>query len=243
MNKITQLLQAIWKRSKPLLEKVWALLNRTAKRLIEQARRKLKKTFSTKRNRRRGIYAGGLFIITLLIFLLLSSHASSQHQQHLLEDRLNDRTKKLIELNNALQTVKKQKADTDSQLKQKAQQQQDLENQIKDLNDKLQAKLNGQDLAQRVASAVVPKASAASLEGCGDNFYANFIYSHESGCKLINPNGSGCDGIGQACPSSKIYAACPNMDYACQNAWFTNYANKYGGWAGAYQFWLNNHWW
>lgn len=92
-----------------------------------------------------------------------------------------------------------------------------------------------QSSTDNLANSVVP--------GCGDNAQANFIYMHESGCRLIAPNGSGCDGIGQACPASKIYNACPNMDYACQNAFFTNYANRYGGWAGAYTFWIANSWW
>ena len=30
------------------------------------------------------------------------------------------------------------------------------------------------------------------------------------------------------------------VDYNCQDAYFTNYAmNRYGGWEGAYSFWVN----
>lgn len=132
------------------------------------------------------------------------------------------------------------------QLDQKAK---DQEKQIQDLNGQLQAKRAEQEsIASAAARAATftSRASAAPIKsgavaGCGDNFYANFIYMHESGCRTVNPNGSGCDGIGQACPASKI-AHCGG-DYACQNAWFTAYAQKYGGWEGAYQFWLANHWW
>ncbi len=84
--------------------------------------------------------------------------------------------------------------------------------------------------------------STSAVTDCGDNFYANYIYMHESGCRTSNPNGSGCDGIGQACPAFKVLGPC-GYDYACQNQWFTAYAAKYGGWAGAYNFWLQNRWW
>lgn len=89
---------------------------------------------------------------------------------------------------------------------------------------------------------VVPASTV--IAGCGDNSYANFIYMHESGCSLYNPNPtSGACGLGQAYPCSKLEVACPAMDYACENAYFNNYANKYGGWAGSYAFWVANSWW
>jgi hypothetical protein len=90
--------------------------------------------------------------------------------------------------------------------------------------------------------SVAPPAPAVTVSGCGDNFYANYIYTHESGCNTSALNSIGCYGIGQACPASKI-AQC-GADYACQNAWFTQYAiSAYGGWAGAYNHWVNYHWW
>lgn len=81
------------------------------------------------------------------------------------------------------------------------------------------------------------------VPNCGDNTYANYIYMHESGCSTTIVNYLGCVGIGQACPGSKLYVACPNLDYACENAYFTAYAAKYGGWYGSYLFWTQNHWW
>lgn len=78
--------------------------------------------------------------------------------------------------------------------------------------------------------------------GCGDNPYASYIYSKESGCRTTARNASGCYGIGQACPGSKI-AHC-GSDYACQNAWFTNYAiQRYGSWENAYNFHKTRGWW
>ena len=87
-----------------------------------------------------------------------------------------------------------------------------------------------------------PVAPPPASSGCGDNEYAHFIYMHESGCSTTALNSIGCYGIGQACPASKI-AYC-GSDYACQNEFFTQYANsRYGGWAGAYQAWLAQGWW
>jgi hypothetical protein len=92
-------------------------------------------------------------------------------------------------------------------------------------------------------AAVQPSAPALSAgsSGCGDNEYAHFIYAHESGCRTTAMSPNGCYGIGQACPASKL-AYC-GADYACQNAFFTAYAGKYGGWAGAYAFWTAHGWW
>jgi len=89
--------------------------------------------------------------------------------------------------------------------------------------------------------APAPAVQTAPVSGCGDNSYANYIYMHESGCRTTASSANGCYGIGQACPASKI-AYC-GADYACQNAYFTSYANKYGGWAGAYSFWVSHGWW
>lgn len=84
-----------------------------------------------------------------------------------------------------------------------------------------------------VGTSIVPN--------CGDNQYANFIYMHESGCNTGAVNALGCRGIGQACPGSKLPCG---ADYGCQNDYFTNYANSvYGGWIGAYSFWVAHGWW
>lgn len=78
--------------------------------------------------------------------------------------------------------------------------------------------------------------------GCGDNFYANFIYSHESGCRTNAVNPIGACGVGQALPCSKM--GCSLSDYACQDRFFTNYAlSVYGSWANAYAHWLAHSWW
>ena len=71
-----------------------------------------------------------------------------------------------------------------------------------------------------------------------------FIFNHESGNNPKRWNSEGCVGLGQACPASKLLAVCPNLDYDCEVVFFTNYANsRYGGWQGAYAYWLAHHWW
>lgn len=90
-----------------------------------------------------------------------------------------------------------------------------------------------------------PTLADTTVNNCGDNQYAHFIYEHESGCTLNDPNpDSGACGIGQAWPCSKLTDACPNLDYACENTFFNNYAiTTYGSWQQAYNFWLSNSWW
>lgn len=106
--------------------------------------------------------------------------------------------------------------------------------------------------AERIAEAkvqVTQVASAApvavvSTTNCGDNVYKQYIYQHESGCRTDARNSIGCLGIGQACPGSKILNVCPDLNFACQDAWFSNYAiSRYGSWANAYAFWIANRWW
>lgn len=78
---------------------------------------------------------------------------------------------------------------------------------------------------------------------CGDNWYANWIYMHESSCRLDAKNSIGCVGIGQDCNGALI-RDCPNLDYPCQNAFFTRYMQaRYGSWQSAYEFWVSRHWW
>jgi type II secretory pathway pseudopilin PulG len=107
----------------------------------------------------------------------------------------------------------------------------------KELEKKLQAKLS----IPKVYAESTPKPSQVASTNCGDNQYKSYIYSHESGCRTTALNSIGCRGIGQACPGTKL--PCGD-DFACQDAYFSNYAvTRYGSWEKAYNFWLTNHWW
>lgn len=77
----------------------------------------------------------------------------------------------------------------------------------------------------------------------GDYGYVDYIISRESGW---NPNAqnasSGAGGLPQALPYSKT--GCVWGDAVCQLGWATSYAdNRYGSWAGAYDFWVAHSWW
>lgn len=68
------------------------------------------------------------------------------------------------------------------------------------------------------------------------------IYMRESGCRPWAYNSSGCRGIGQACPGSKL--PCDDYDFWCQHEWFEGYAfSRYGSWEAAWAFWQSRHWW
>jgi len=79
----------------------------------------------------------------------------------------------------------------------------------------------------------------------GDYGYVNYIVSRESNWNPAALNGSGCAGLGQACPGSKLAAVCPGWQSnpVCQLRYFSGYASKYGGWGGAYNYWLSHHYW
>jgi len=75
---------------------------------------------------------------------------------------------------------------------------------------------------------------------------ADYIISHESGWRVNATNAGGCAGLGQACPGSKLAAACPNWqtDPVCQMGFFNSYAvGRYGSWNAAYETWLSQRWW
>lgn len=105
-----------------------------------------------------------------------------------------------------------------------------------------------QAAAEAAAAAAAPKVTYAPVEiptlSGGDAEYKLFIYNHESGNNPTRRNGSGCLGLGQACPGQKLLNVCPSLDYACEDAFFTNYAlSRYGSWAGAYAFWVAHRYW
>lgn len=76
------------------------------------------------------------------------------------------------------------------------------------------------------------------------NYYKSWIYNEESGNDPTRYNTEGCLGLGQACPASKLLIVCPTMDYACEDAWFTNYMEqRYTTWYNAYIWHINHGWW
>jgi hypothetical protein len=99
-------------------------------------------------------------------------------------------------------------------------------------------------LASKVIEPSKPKtAPSVPKQATGSEAEAKmFIYMKESGNRPEARNAGGCRGLGQACPGSKL--PCSDSDYACQDAWFTNYCiSRYGTWVNAKAFWLSHSWW
>lgn len=149
------------------------------------------------------------------------------------------------QLNTQLYKAKTQEVNDQKDKASSQQQIQQLQQDKTNLQQQLQAKAEVKSKLTLVADAVKSVVSpVAYADGCGDNQYSSYIYSHESGCSTNITNSEGCIGIGQACPASKLIAACPSLDYACENTFFTTYAvARYGSWEGAYNAWLSQHWW
>jgi hypothetical protein len=104
-------------------------------------------------------------------------------------------------------------------------------------------KKQAEEKAKQMEAVVVSVAPAPTVvSGCGDNELAHYIYMKEPTCNTSATNSIGCYGIGQDC-NSVLRTQC-GSDYGCQNDFFNKYAvRRYGSWQGAYNFWLDHHWW
>jgi hypothetical protein len=73
--------------------------------------------------------------------------------------------------------------------------------------------------------------------------YVDYIVSKESGWNPSATNSSsGACGLVQALPCSKVPGG--GYDPVANLTWGNGYAvGRYGSWAEAYNFWVNNHWW
>lgn len=170
-----------------------------------------------------------------------------------LEQKFNQVQSELEKTNSQLESTVQNKEQVNQQ-NQELQKQLDELNKIKsDLERQLQAR---QAEKQRIAN-VAPKqaqASPVSVTGTKSDWlrasgipesqwqYVDYIVSKESSW---NPNAvnksSGACGLAQALPCSKIGANWNDPVVALK--WQYNYVNaRYGGYAGAYNFWLKNKW-
>ena len=121
---------------------------------------------------------------------------------------------------------------------------QEAENKRQQEANRLQA-LEAQKQQEQVQVSTMAQNTPVTPTNGSDNEYKLYIYNHESGNNPARYNSSGCLGLGQACPASKLLAVCPVItDYACQDAFFTNYAlARYGSWEAALAFWQAHRWW
>lgn len=154
-----------------------------------------------------------------------------------LNKQLDQRTREIRNIGIELEKLNEQQ-----KLDQTKAQQIELQKQIDDLRQRVEAK-KALEAAQIAQTPTFPPAPVAQASGsCGewmaqagvtDMASASIIINRESGC---NPNAvnksSGAYGIPQALPASKI-AHC-GSNPVCQIQWMQDYVNRrYGGWAGA----------
>jgi uncharacterized protein YabE (DUF348 family) len=140
------------------------------------------------------------------------------------------------------------------------------QNGLKSVTYKIEMK-NGQEISRQAIQSVVLQPAVNQVEAVGtksnapaynangsheewmraagiapENFaYAEFLVARESGW---NPNAvnrsSGACGLPQALPCSKLGPNWNNPVVAL--SWMNGYVGRYGGWAGAYEFWQSHHW-
>ncbi len=88
---------------------------------------------------------------------------------------------------------------------------------------------------------------AAAGIAASDYGYVNYIVDKESHWNPLSKNtSSGATGLCQALPGSKMASAGSDWETnpITQLRWCNSYAvGRYGGWAEAFIFWENNHWW
>lgn len=192
--------------------------------------------------------------IALIGFIVLGVTNIRQSNQKIefQEIELKSNEVKLKQLNEKYDQVLQEKTNTEQEKQDHLKKIDELEKERQRLEAELQAKrektrLEQEKLAEASRKATAtPKASASAIKPVGGkcntgNPYKDFIYYKESSCNPGSVNSIGCRGIGQACPGTKL--PCGN-DFACQDAWFSNYAiQRYGSWESAYNFWLRNNWW
>lgn len=169
-------------------------------------------------------------VFAAILYTMIAGHTYEAKQRIQLE-------KTYSQLEKTQQQLLKTKATSADEQKQKDQQIQELNNQLKSTQQQLEAKRNSATVYAAPAPAPV------AVSGCGDNFYKQFIYQHESGCSTaaINPSSGSC-GLGQAWPCSKL--PCSLSDWVCQDNFFNNYAiARYGSWEAAYYYWVSHRNW
>ena len=188
-----------------------------------------------------------LLAIALIGFVWLgvANISSSNNKLKVRDIQLQSKQSDLLQLENKFNLLNKeleQKNLDASKVKELEDQKIQLQEQLDKAQSDLQAKAKRQaDEKQRLAVAAQNASGTTKVSAASGNFYKDFIYHHESGNRTTAVNSLGCRGIGQACPGTKL--PCGD-DYACQDAWFTNYAmQRYGSWENAYNFWVANRWW
>ena len=192
------------------------------------------------------IWATLVVVILLTVGLIGLRHIDKLNDGiKLKEIEIQDNSVKLKLLDKKYDELNKDLEKTGADKQKLEQDLQNLQEERLRLEKALQAKVRQKE-ADRLAQAQkavkqavsTPKAYASSCDSA-----KACIYQKESGNNpgAINKSSGAC-GLGQAWPCGKM--KCSLSDYACQDAFFTNYAvTRYGSWEQAWAFWQNHRWW
>lgn len=165
-----------------------------------------------------------------------------------------------VELKNLNTELEKEKADKNASQENI----QKLEQEKKDLEAQLQAKIEQKSKIAQAAKDALNKATftqtayaattvaysgshadwmASAGIAPGDYTYVEYIVSHESGWNpsAVNASSGAC-GLGQQLPCGK-WAGAWNDPVAALVAMQGYALGRYGSWASAYNYWITNHWW
>lgn len=203
----------------------------------------------------------GTILVGTFSYVAYTDGVSIWRDLHKQEQEIQQLNVEYKELDKELDQTKEVKEKSQEEVQKLEEEKQQLEEERKRLERELQAKREAQSriaaastrvintaTATQTASAAAPAPANGARSGCGDNSYAAYIYGQESGgrvtgnCDTTATNAGGCYGIGQDC-NGALRGQC-GASYACQNAFFNNYAlSRYGSWAAAFNFHKANGWW
>ncbi len=183
-----------------------------------------------------------VILVVGFIGLGVANRVQADHKVKIQDIQLKSKQSDLIQLENKFDLLNKeleQKNIDAEKAKQLETEKADLQKQLEKAQSDLQAKAKAKADTQAKIAQAVPKITQKVYASCADP--KSCIYAKESGNRTTAVNSIGCRGLGQACPGSKL--PCGD-DYACQDAYFTNYAiTRYGSWANAWEFWKGHNWW
>lgn len=229
-------------------------VTKVSKKQFTKLRSKFKKTFRTKRNRRRALYAGLAVSILILVSILAAQSNARTTEQAEMSQTIETKLERIQELSERYEELKNSHGQLQEERTEIIQERQQLQEEVEKVRKELQAKKERERriaLSQRAEAQEVQAAPRTPSGNCQDwmsqagisdmvNGYE--LIMRESGCNpnAVNPTSGAC-GIAQALPCSKK----PGQwnDPVNSMSWMQQYVmNRYGSWAAAVAFHDRNNW-
>ena len=202
-------------------------------------------------NKAEPLGAMGILAKIILSVIILGFAGLAIHNIRTLRVELDNSNSSYEELQNQTQQdIENLETENKSLIDEKAK----LEQEKKELEEKLQAKLDAQKKAQEQAKLASTKVNIPGTckdwmtqAGITDMTNAYFIFQKESNCNPTATNkSSGAYGVCQSLPGSKMASAGSDWrtNPVTQMKWCQTYAqSRYGSWSNAVAFWNANKWW